>query len=677
MKPNRREILIGSATLPLFATGAVAATADELWPQWQAEWRRMEALATARKWDVTPLKIARPAGPRRLRAIERQAGVPFPWQLRELMLRFSAKVTFGWYVPIHLMPEGKQGLPTASSLRDAIWDIDYITQHAIPGFQMWRRNLRTNRVGESPNRPEMWEHQFPLSEAKNGDLITIDVSNRDGPQPVRYFSHELEGLHYTALAPDFFTFVSVLSKLGWAGTEQDSWGPFLLPGDGDKRYLSTETRGARNWFGWLARDPAHPPTDEPPMAIAAETPAERALLTEAEAGSIDGVRVALAAGARPNVVWRGNDRRRSKQWDYEFATALTYAIQRDDLVMARLLVSQGASLNLRRLAVNEAVARGGLETLRWTIEQGGRVKGWRYDRYHPIHTLLALRIDEEERMRGWETSDRERGRPWTAEDWARWKPIDQPTALAMLDLLIEAGADIDAPWDNGNTMLMFTKSIPVTERLLATRARVDVRDSWGQTVMHAAQSPAKARILVAAGADINAISTPRPGDETFAACTPLQYQLVGSRGLSEMIETFLELGADPTIRDGKGRSTLVWCYGVPAFERMRGFGLDPLERGPDGGTLLHAHAHRRSQPRDPVHRVLLDHVLGLGVGINDVDDEGKTTLHVLAEAEELMTPEDVAVLVERGAGKEIRDKQGRRAFDLADAANTALREALR
>ena len=126
--PTRRDILIGSATLPLLASGAVSASANELWPQWQAEWRRMEALATARKWDVTPLSIARPASPRRLRALEKQAGVPFPRQLRELMLRFSAKVSFGWYIPGHLRPADLERIPTGSSLRNAIWDIDYITR---------------------------------------------------------------------------------------------------------------------------------------------------------------------------------------------------------------------------------------------------------------------------------------------------------------------------------------------------------------------------------------------------------------------------------------------------------------------------------------------------------------------------------------------------------------------
>ena len=37
-----------------------AAQAAELWPQWQAEWRRMEVLARSRKWKVTPLRIAPP-----------------------------------------------------------------------------------------------------------------------------------------------------------------------------------------------------------------------------------------------------------------------------------------------------------------------------------------------------------------------------------------------------------------------------------------------------------------------------------------------------------------------------------------------------------------------------------------------------------------------------------------
>ena len=89
---------------------------------------------------------------------------------------------------------------------------------------------------EAPNTPDMWEHQFPLHELVNGDMLTIDMRRQDGPRPVRYFSHELAVLHGQALAPDFLTFVTEMARLGQAGTEWASWGRFGEWAD-DRYYL--------------------------------------------------------------------------------------------------------------------------------------------------------------------------------------------------------------------------------------------------------------------------------------------------------------------------------------------------------------------------------------------------------------------------------------------------------
>lgn len=683
--PSRRDILIGSATLPLLATGAVAATADELWPAWQAEWRRMEALARGRQWRLTPLRIGPPVNSLRLKAIETELGLPFPTQLRELMLRFSGKVAFGWHMPSHLTPEEGRRLPNSSTFRNLVWDIDHMVEMGIPNFLGWKRDLKDRDLSESPNRPDMWENQVPLADFINGDMLTIDVTQPDGPQPVRYFSHELEGLHHTAVAPDVFTFVTMLSKLGWAGSEQDSWGPFLQAAEDDRRYLSTETEGAQRWFAWLAQDPAKPPPDEPPAAIAAETPAERALLAAAEAGSLAGARAALALGARPDVVRHGDDLLEMSKSEWEFATALTHAVRRDDLAAAEALLERGAAVNTRRLAANDAVARGSLATLRWVLDKGGRARGWRYDRYHPLHTLLTRRIEETperlaEQRRAWREMERSlRAQGIPVMDGLRPeepKPADPATIRAMLDLLLGAGADPDAPWDNGLTMLMWRPELDIAERLIAAGADPNRRKHDGQTAMHGAQSADKVRILVRAGGDPNTLSSGGEEARHIYGMSPLLYQLIGSRRDPAVIEALLAAGADPRGRDTGGNGALAWCYAVADFERMRGFGLDPRERRRDGGTLLHGYAHRGSLPRDPAFQTLLDHVLALGIGINETDGQGQTVLHILAD-KELATPEDVAALLARGADKAIRDRAGRRPFDLARASATELREALR
>ena len=98
----------------------------------------------------------------------------------------------------------------------------------------------------------MWERQFPVFGLINGNTLTIDMRDSNGPQPVRYFSHELDMLHGQALAPDFVTFVMQMGRLGQAGTE---WASFMRFGewDGDRYYLRADgPAGGSGASGWKA-----------------------------------------------------------------------------------------------------------------------------------------------------------------------------------------------------------------------------------------------------------------------------------------------------------------------------------------------------------------------------------------------------------------------------------------
>ncbi len=255
----RRDALkiLGASVAALWAGGAHSGhrMTQDLWNQWQQDWRRMEALARRRGWDIRkPLSIAPPASAAEIDAVGKKAGVAFPKQLREVLTEYSAAVEFGWYIPEELRPDGNEGLPVGSTMWGHIWDLADIRDQVIASFLSWKEYLAHETDSEEPNTPEMWENQFPLAVLMNGDFLTIDVSNADGPQPVRYFSHELEGLHGRALAPDFFTFVTVLSQLGWAGMTHDDWFDLVAPEDGDKAYLSLDAEGSREWLAFLAED---------------------------------------------------------------------------------------------------------------------------------------------------------------------------------------------------------------------------------------------------------------------------------------------------------------------------------------------------------------------------------------------------------------------------------------
>lgn len=683
---GRRAFLKGSAfaLLPVaigFAQQNEQQMSKTLWEQWQADWRRMEAIATRRGWEVTPLSIWPPAPELRVRAMESRHGLKVPPQLRQLLVQYSGQVEFGWYIPPHLQPLEKQNLPTMSANRAAIWSLDHIEQQAIPGFFGWKKSLADEDRSEAPNTPEMWEHQFPFYSLVNGDMLTIDMSNEKGPQPVRYFSHELETLHGLALAPDFLSFVTEMSKLGFAGTEWASWVKFGTLDEPNKTfYIKADSDGGKEWLSWLAQEHVLP--DEPPPAIVEQTMAERQLLEAARSGNIALTLLALKSGARPDVVPNSDWLRDSLSWNDEFCTPLTYAVRQNRIDLAQLLLERGATMNTRRLPAGEAVQAASLETLKWLIAHGARVDGWKDDRYWPLHLLVTRRSETtaptkaqlEARLRKEQKLDkpavtevdrlmRESLEKLLQEQLATW--LDRPTYLDMLRTLLSAGAKVDAPWDNGLTMLMWSREDDA-KVLLEAGADPNARDTGGSAPLHISlrNSVEKIRLLVAYGADINALETPgdiKPGSR---ASTPLQSALtVAKLGGLDGVRTLLELKADPHKRDVSGRSALCYCTNVESFKLMQGYGLDPKERMPDGGTLLHNLIEMTSiRASWPDEVAMLDLLLSLGMPINAPDNQGRTLLHKAAER--ATTAADIALLLDRGADRSIRDHEGKRPFDL-------------
>ncbi|MCC6143288.1 MAG: ankyrin repeat domain-containing protein [Candidatus Hydrogenedentes bacterium] len=691
---NRRDLIKTASAAAAFGSPLIAACSrkddalQKLLTGWQTNWRTMEAIAERRGWEVTAVAIAPPASEAAVAAVELRHGMKVPPQLRAVLTQLSARVTFGWSVPSHKRPMElvEHRYPTVGGIRDFIWSLDHADQYAIGDFLMWKRDLAGRDLSEARNAPEMWDNQFPFADLPNGDKLTIDTSQADpARQPVRYFSHELEGLHAHALAPDFLSFITAYSALGCAGSTHDDWFPFIDKIDAERRvaYLNAAGEGAKRWFIWrdAADDARHP--DDPPPAIVETTAADRALLDAARANLIAAVNAALLAGAKPDCVPSSEWQMDTMSWDQQFFTAISYATRHDNTAMIERLLKAGATLNTRHLPLNVAVKEGSLETVKWLIAKGARVNGWKDQRYWPLHDLVVTRgkdaaRSKEQHLAEIRSNNEEYG---LASDPAAIadklaRIVDMPTYLAMLEALLAAGATPDAIWDNGMTMLRWGDA-ETARVLLKHGADVHHRDAHGWTALHDARTPEKARVLVAAGADINAPATPPAGDPGPLPYTPLQSALMSQT--LELARTLLELRADPKIRDGDGRSTLAYCRSIEAFTLMQPFGLSPAELQPGGMTLLHNHFMMSWAPRAtfPDEVAFLDFLIGLGIDINARDDKGRTILHYAAEKESNAdAAPNYELLLARGADKLVKDNEGRRAVDLLAKSLKMVRQVL-
>src|SRR3954454_11793628 len=101
---SRRMLLwgLGGCSLMALPRGAVAEERDkltsELWAGWLNEWQTMQDHVRRRGWELARLDIDPPATETEIRRVETRHGLTIPIQLREVLLRRSAQVNFGWSI---------------------------------------------------------------------------------------------------------------------------------------------------------------------------------------------------------------------------------------------------------------------------------------------------------------------------------------------------------------------------------------------------------------------------------------------------------------------------------------------------------------------------------------------------------------------------------------------------
>jgi ankyrin repeat protein len=338
-------------------------------------------------------------------------------------------------------------------------------------------------------------------------------------------------------------------------------------------------------------------------------------MTAARTGSVDAVKVLLAHGADVNAkeTWHGE-------------TALMWAVSEKHPDVARELLAKGADVNARS-AVN-----------------------------------------------AWE-------RQSTAEPREKWLPLGGLTALefaardgcaACIPALVEAGADINAPDQDGITPLLsaiINGHYDAAGLLLEKGADPNLADRTGRTplysavdfhTMPASNRPSPKEIdneitslevikgLLARGANVNAqLKQQQPyrtkldrGDDTMLTTGTTPLIRAAKAGDLTAMKLLLEKGADAGLTTRNGVNALMAAAGV--------------------GTKEEDTTGRRKTQADAIEAIRL--CLEAGVDINAADSRGQTALHGAA----FWGLNDVVqFLAEKGARLDAKDRQGRTALDAA------------
>lgn len=189
-----------------------------------------------------PLVVEPPATLADVEALEEQLGTSLPAALRDVLLTFSRKVDFRWFLPedFLLSDEFREIFRG-----DCHWSIEWLED-----FNQ-EKNKWINEVFPNPSDPydAVWHNSLGFHAVGNGDYLAINM-RADEPQSVVYLSHDDGEGHGHKLGADFQDFLLRWSRLGCVGAEDWQWLPFESPGG----YLDPDSDAAKSFRSLLGLD---------------------------------------------------------------------------------------------------------------------------------------------------------------------------------------------------------------------------------------------------------------------------------------------------------------------------------------------------------------------------------------------------------------------------------------
>lgn len=328
---------------------------------------------------------------------------------------------------------------------------------------------------------------------------------------------------------------------------------------------------------------------------------DKRFLAECALGTADEVIAALNDGANPNAR------------DGDCITALMKAADyNEDTRVMTVLLEAGADVRARSTYYMTA--------LDWAY---GRSPDKQREKLHILKSaILSLDVIDDDIFTtfcGYATPDEIREAMMKgANPKASYTPYGMTALMSAtrknpgaIDLLLEAGADINARDKDGQTALIYAEKLEVLRRLLDAGADIDARDNNGATLlMLKAQfgSPEFVDALLEAGAYINARDNSRHTPLMYAACNK------DTRVITRIITELQRAGKDiNTIRADNGETVLMhaakYCRNTEVIRIILGAGAKINARDNDGHTALdYAKSARTPEPeiRREVRQVLID-----------------------------------------------------------------------
>jgi ankyrin repeat protein len=213
---------------------------------------------------------------------------------------------------------------------------------------------------------------------------------------------------------------------------------------------------------------------------------------------------------------------------------------------------------------------------------------------------------------------------------------------AIVELLIEKGAQVDATYGSGLTALMEASArgrLEMVRLLLSKGANVNAQTAYGATPLKKAAEYGNAevvRLLLDKGADLNA--------KLKDGSTALMWAAIA--GHIDVVKLLLDKGADVHAKAEDGSTALMWAAVTGHSDLV---------------TLLKGHGAELTLPTAAMIGDLAEvqRLVGSGADVNEQDSGGWTPLMYAAQKGRLEVAE---LLLEKGADPNTKRKDGSTAF---------------